>query len=75
MKPAGAHVLIRLLFYSAGNKVKAGKSFVFWGLDKEFQSVAVVGLGKRSKPRDEIELVSEERESVRVAAAGRSWSL
>ncbi|RZC40296.1 cytosol aminopeptidase [Asbolus verrucosus] len=58
-----------MLFYSTGNKIKPGQSFVLWGLDKEFQSVAIVGLGKKSKPKDEIELISEEKESVRIAAS------
>ncbi|XP_044257997.1 cytosol aminopeptidase-like isoform X3 [Tribolium madens] len=58
-----------------GNKVKAGKTFVFWGLEPDFQSIAVVGLGKKTKPNDELELVSEERESVRIAAAAACRAL
>ncbi|XP_018562536.1 cytosol aminopeptidase isoform X2 [Anoplophora glabripennis] len=53
----------------AGNEVKAGKSFLFWGIDEEFQSVAVVGLGKKIPEQEEIELISQENESVRVAAS------
>lgn len=58
------------LFRSAGNEVKAGKSFVFWGIDEEFHSVAVVGLGKKIPEHENIELISEEKELVRVAATG-----
>ncbi|CAG9822474.1 unnamed protein product [Phaedon cochleariae] len=53
----------------AGNEVKAGKTFVFWGLDNEFQSVAVVGLGKKCEESDDLELICREKEAVRVAAS------
>ncbi|CAH1958634.1 unnamed protein product [Acanthoscelides obtectus] len=52
----------------AGNKVKPGKAFLFWGLDNEFQSVAVVGLGKKDV-NEPIELLCHEKEAVRVAAS------
>ncbi|XP_023029462.1 cytosol aminopeptidase isoform X2 [Leptinotarsa decemlineata] len=52
-----------------GNEVKAGKGFIFWGLDDEFQSVAVVGLGKKCEEPEDIELINRERESVRIAAS------
>ncbi|XP_017778852.1 PREDICTED: cytosol aminopeptidase-like isoform X2 [Nicrophorus vespilloides] len=51
-----------------GNQVKEGKSFVFWGLDSTYQSVAVVGLGKRNKGFDQIERINQDKESVRRAA-------
>ncbi|KAJ3654159.1 hypothetical protein Zmor_013370 [Zophobas morio] len=52
-----------------GNKVKEGKTFQFWGLCEDFQSVVVVGLGKKSKQRDDLELICEEKETARIAAA------
>ena len=58
------------LFYRTGNKVKEGKTFQFWGLCEDFQSVVVVGLGKKSKQRDDLELICEEKETARIAAAG-----
>ncbi|XP_057663773.1 cytosol aminopeptidase-like isoform X2 [Diorhabda carinulata] len=54
----------------AGNEVKAGKCFVFWGLDKEYHSVAIAGLGKKSVTHNEdIELLCEDNEAVRIAAS------
>lgn len=63
-------IMPNIFVHSAGNQVKAGKSFLFWGIDEEFQSVAVVGLGKKNPVQDDIELISQENESVRVAASG-----
>lgn len=62
--------IISYIIFSLG-KIKQGKSFLFWGLNNEFPSVAVVGLGKKSKSKDEIELICEEKEAVRTAAAGK----
>lgn len=50
--------------------MKAGKSFVFWGLEQEFASVAVVGLGKKPNSFNEKERICEGKEAVRIAAAG-----
>lgn len=43
---------------------------MFWGIDKEFHSVAVVGLGKKVPEQEDIELISQENESIRMAATG-----
>lgn len=55
----------------AGNDVKAGKSFVFWGLTKEQNAVAVVGLGKKGAQAENVELLNQEKESIRVAVSGK----
>ncbi|CAH0552893.1 unnamed protein product [Brassicogethes aeneus] len=52
-----------------GETVKEGKSFVFWGLDDEYRAVSVVGLGKKNPPQNELEIISEEKENIRKAAA------
>ncbi|CAG9856879.1 unnamed protein product [Phyllotreta striolata] len=53
-----------------GNDIKPGKCVLFWGLDKEFNSVAVAGLGKDSEPTDDdIELICNKSEAIRIAAA------
>lgn len=55
----------------AGNEVKAGKSFTFWGLDKTYNAVCVVGLGEKNPKSDDNELICQEKEAVRVAASGK----
>ncbi|KAL3273843.1 hypothetical protein HHI36_015269 [Cryptolaemus montrouzieri] len=50
-------------------EIKAGKSFVFWGLHEEYQAVAVTGLGKEHTDFDTLELIDTRKESIRVAAA------
>lgn len=56
--------------YRAGNKIKEGKCVTFWGLEEEYQCVAVVGLGKKCKGFCDIEVVDQDREAIRVAASG-----
>ncbi|XP_028133921.2 cytosol aminopeptidase isoform X2 [Diabrotica virgifera virgifera] len=56
-------------FKLAGNEIKAGKCFVFWGLDPEYNAVAVTGLGKDTDKQDDIELICQENENVRIAAS------
>lgn len=51
--------------------MKAGKSFVFWGLDNRYNAVSVVGLGEKTPKSDENELICQEKEAIRVAAAGK----
>ncbi|XP_030750222.1 cytosol aminopeptidase-like isoform X2 [Sitophilus oryzae] len=53
----------------SGNEIKAGKSFTFWGLHKDYQAVSVVGVKNRCDPKDEGELRCDAKEDVRVAAA------
>ncbi|KAJ8933099.1 hypothetical protein NQ318_010680 [Aromia moschata] len=55
---------------SAGNEVKPGRNIIFWGLNKDHCSVAVVGLGKKVKDKDDIELIHLEKDAVRIAASG-----
>ncbi|KAI4457372.1 leucine aminopeptidase-related [Holotrichia oblita] len=55
--------------YRAGNQIKEGKCLTFWGLDPEYECVAVVGLGKSCRGFDEIEVVDQDKEAVRIAAA------
>ncbi|XP_022903547.1 cytosol aminopeptidase-like isoform X2 [Onthophagus taurus] len=52
-----------------GGNIKQGKSYVFWGLDNTFQSVAVVGLGKEKKGFHRTELMDQDKETIRTAAA------
>ncbi|XP_019864648.1 cytosol aminopeptidase-like [Aethina tumida] len=54
---------------NTGNTIKKGKSFTFWGLDECYKAVTVVGLGKKCVEPDELEIISEEKEAVRAAAA------
>lgn len=53
----------------SGNEVKPGKSLIFWGLDKEFQAVSVVGVKNTCDKEDEGEVRRDDREDVRVAVA------
>lgn len=48
---------------------------MFWGLDSNFTSVAVVGLGKPKQAYDDLENICPVKESARVAAAGTNLSL
>ena len=43
---------------------------MFYGLDPEYSSVAVVSLGKKGAGYNEMEEVDESRENVRTAVAG-----
>ncbi|XP_077992292.1 cytosol aminopeptidase-like [Glandiceps talaboti] len=60
--------LLELLEIS-GPTLKKGKSRVFYGLDKDYPSVAVVGLGKQSAGINELEEINESKENIRTAAA------
>ncbi|XP_076250651.1 cytosol aminopeptidase-like isoform X2 [Rhynchophorus ferrugineus] len=52
----------------SGNKIKPGKSRIFWGLDNEYQAIAVVGVDNKSE-KSELELRSEKKENIRTAVA------
>ncbi|KAF2893570.1 hypothetical protein ILUMI_12599 [Ignelater luminosus] len=56
-------------------KIKEGKSYVFWCLDKQYQAVAVVGLGKKCQGYDKLEMLEKDKEAVRVAASAGCKSL
>lgn len=58
------------IFCSTDNELKPGKTMLFWNLDNEFNCVAVTGLGKKGEDGEEIELLSHEKEGVRIAASG-----
>ncbi|XP_071477827.1 cytosol aminopeptidase-like [Diadema antillarum] len=49
--------------------LKKGKGRVFYDINQEFSSVAVVGLGKKSAGHNELEVLDEGRENVRAAVA------
>ena len=55
----------------AGLKLKKGKCTVFHGLDDDFPSVALVGLGSRDAAYCDVEERDEKRENVRNAVAGK----
>lgn len=61
---------IFLLFSVVGNEFKAGKTYVFYGLNPKYHSVAVVGLGKKDQDYDCLERIHSGKEAVRIAAAG-----
>lgn len=44
---------------------------MFWNLDGEFQNTAVVCLGKPCKSYDPLEVICDDKESVRAAASGK----
>ena len=50
---------------------KKGKTRVFYGLDPEYPSIAVVNLGKKGASFSELEELDEGRENVRKAVAGK----
>ncbi|XP_064631464.1 cytosol aminopeptidase-like [Lineus longissimus] len=58
-----------------GTKLKKGQSRLLYGIDDEFPSVAVVGLGKKSRGYDEQEEIFTHRDSVREAVAGGARQL
>jgi hypothetical protein len=61
-------------FYSrCGKKLKKGQSRLLYGVDDEFTSVALVGLGKKNKGYDEQEEIYSHRDNIRGAVAGRYW--
>ncbi|XP_033125468.1 cytosol aminopeptidase-like isoform X2 [Anneissia japonica] len=53
----------------SGPALKKGKARVFYGLDEEFSSVAVVGVGKEGVGFNEHEGLDESLENVRIAAS------
>ncbi|XP_070539846.1 cytosol aminopeptidase-like [Ptychodera flava] len=57
------------LLHLSGQTLKKGKSRLFYGIDKEYTSVAVVGLGKQSAGVNELEEINESKENIRTAAA------
>ncbi|GLV41751.1 Sperm-Leucylaminopeptidase 7 [Carabus blaptoides fortunei] len=52
----------------AGNKVKSGNSYLFWGLDSTYRSIAVVGLGDQCLAYNTLEEIDEKKEAIRIAA-------
>ena len=50
---------------------KKGKQRVFYGLDPEYSSVAVVSLGKKDAGFNEQEELDESRDNIRIAVAGK----
>ena len=59
----------------SGPLPKLGESRVFYGLDQEFNAVAVVGLGKQCAGYNDIEEREEQKEAIRICAAAGSRSL
>lgn len=59
-----------LFFNSSGPGLKRGKVRVFHDLCPEYNTIAVVGLGKQELGYNEQEEIYEDREAVRIAAAG-----
>ncbi|KAG9479687.1 cytosol aminopeptidase [Eleutherodactylus coqui] len=53
----------------SGPALKKGKTRIFYGLHKEFPSVAVVGLGKSSAGVNQQELWNESKENIRTAVS------
>ncbi len=51
---------------------KKGKCRLFYGLDEEYSSVAVISLGKKAAGYDEMEGVDMARENIRAAVAGNA---
>ena len=45
---------------------------MFYGLDGEYNSVAVTNLGKRNAGFNELEQIEEGRENIRAAVAGKA---
>ncbi|CAG9765203.1 unnamed protein product [Ceutorhynchus assimilis] len=56
------------------SNLKPGKSFIYWGLDKDYPAVSIVGL-ENEKPEDDIELRNAANENVRLAATAGIKSL
>lgn len=52
--------------------MKPGKAFLFWGLDNEYHSVAVVGIGNQCEEPSDIELINQQKENIRIAASGKN---
>lgn len=59
---------MHVLFIRAGNQVKKGSKYQFWGLDSTYKAVTVVGLGEENQSYNELEELDEKKESVRNAA-------
>lgn len=51
--------------------MKPGNSYVFWGLDSSYSSVAVVGLGDQCQTYNALEEIDEKKEAIRIAANGK----
>nr|XP_004656136.2 cytosol aminopeptidase [Jaculus jaculus] len=60
---------LREMLNISGPPLKAGKTRTFYGLHKDFPSVVVVGLGKRSAGVDNLENWHEGKENIRAAVA------
>lgn len=59
------------LFVLFSSGLKKGKARVFYNLTPDYEAVAVVGLGKKGQGYNELEEIYENKESVRIAAAGK----
>ena len=63
------------LLKTSGPLPKLGESRLFYGLDQEFNAVAVCGLGKQCAGYNDVEEREEQKEAIRIAAAVGSRSL
>ena len=55
---------------SSGLADKKGKCRLFFGLDDEFSSLAVVSLGKKDAGFNKAEEIDEGKENIRIGVAG-----
>ena len=63
--------MVWFLSTRSGLADKKGKVRVFYGLDADFGSVAVVSLGKQGAGYNAGEEIEEGKENVRIAVAGK----
>ncbi len=61
--------MFTLFCYSSGLN-KKGKERIFYGLGNEYTSVAVVSIGKKDPPHNQLEELDEARENIRAGVAG-----
>ncbi|XP_013778400.1 cytosol aminopeptidase-like [Limulus polyphemus] len=54
----------------SGSSLKKGKNRIFYGLDKEYPCVSVVGLGPKNAGFNELEEIEEQRENIRIGVSG-----